>query len=119
MSNNESWATRTVSAHLACGWYSVAEDMVEELAREENTNPFNALADRLEQWVEEGLTKVHCPKRHCGHQFEISGVAQAIIVAFLHDADWDAIAKEYEEDMIREGGIKLDDYEWRWDCDDA
>lgn len=114
--NQESWATRIVSTYLANDWYGVAEDIVTELAGDGQENPFDVLAGRLEEWVEEQLLLVSCPKPHCYHTFQIDGTARWVIVNFfLGQVNWDAVAREYEEDLVREGGTKIDDYHWEWE----
>jgi hypothetical protein len=111
----ESWATREASRYLGNNWYGVAEGIVQNLVEEEDENPFVTLAERLRNWAEEELLSVFCPKEFCHHVFDISGVAEFVLRAWLDDVNWDAIAREYEEDLVREGGNKISDYEWTWE----
>jgi len=109
-----------MSRIISSGWYSMAEEIVEQLAEEQNANPFVALAERLKERAMEILLQVSCPKEHCHHTFEIEDTANWIIVNFfLGQVHWDAIVREYEEDLVREGGTKVSDYEWTWESVDG
>ena len=121
----ESWATREMGRIISGEWYGLAEEIVEQLAEEQSENPFVALAERLKERAMEILLQVTCPKEYCHRTFEIEGTANWIIVNFfLGQVHWDAITREYEDGLVREGGVKISDYEWEWEeadggeCDD-
>lgn len=116
----ESWATREMSKIISNNWYGLAEEIVERLAEKQHENPFVALAERLHEWTKDHLLQVYCPKERCRHTFMIEGTAKWIIVNFfLGQVNWDSIAREYEDDLVREGGTKVDDCNWTWELADG
>jgi hypothetical protein len=108
----ESWATRTISSHLANTWYGVAEEFVEVLRNNESSDPITELAKFLENWVSGMLSEIQCPK--CDKSIGLEGIPLVIVMDFVDDVDWLSVAEGYEEDLEREGGTKLADGSWAW-----
>ena len=115
MSKQESWATRTVREYLNSNWYGAAEWIVEQLAAEMEADPLSKLADQLRDWFDTHMFEISCPKKYCDHIFMIGGTTGSILRDLLNDVDWRAIADQYEEDLVREGGTKVDYYNWTWE----